>query len=332
MRERAFVEGKIARHRANDLAFTKHILAHPPRRIHALFGVTRCLGAHRLQRWWTGAMSVAPTPLALEADECEGEGPVPGADACCYRCFSCCCCPPMCALLYTAYNICCFTLKWSKPTAADAADDAFTEHALLLSKGTARFAGPEPNCTMIIGNALVRRALARFAEREAAGEVDRSPGYLGVTQYGRVWPENPWKSIALGADKAHHDQMRPLVAKLMGSAQLSGAWSAESLRASADAFFEKRTSVDLDVDLQVWVQQVLHRVNLGIELSEAEAKQVFGLFNPMAVNACLPVRGSAVASNPMAVHACLPVRDTPLRWHRNPDSPWPHRCYTCSPA
>lgn len=277
-------------------------------------------------------MSVAPTPLALEADECEGEGPVPGADACCYRCFSCCCCPPMCALLYTAYNICCFTLKWSKPTAADAADDAFTEHALLLSKGTARFAGPEPNCTMIIGNALVRRALARFAEREAAGEVDRSPGYLGVTQYGRVWPENPWKSIALGADKAHHDQMRPLVAKLMGSAQLSGAWSAESLRASADAFFEKRTSVDLDVDLQVWVQQVLHRVNLGIELSEAEAKQVFGLFNPMAVNACLPVRGSAVASNPMAVHACLPVRDTPLRWHRNPDSPWPHRCYTCSPA
>ena len=51
-------------------------------------------------------------------------------------------------------------------------------------------------------------------------------------------------AIALGACKENHDRMRPLVAKLMGSSELSGMWTPATLRSEADAFFALSFSND----------------------------------------------------------------------------------------
>jgi hypothetical protein len=64
-----------------------------------------------------------------------------------------------------------------------------------------------------------------------------------------MWPEMPWKSIALGAPRVSHEVLRPLLIKIMGSADTS-TWSPQTVSAAAEQFFEGRTEFDVDIDVQ----------------------------------------------------------------------------------
>jgi len=228
------------------------------------------------------------------------DGPIPGESGCNYACFGCCC-----PFIFRWWNTWTHLQVWRAQTEDGNSDAPWRYNA---SRGTVDgvsqglYAGPEYRGTCVYSHALVKAQLQHFSTNELAGLLNRTPGYLGYTQYGIMWPEVPWKTIELGTTVSYHEVLRPLMIQLMGSENAAG-WSEAEIADAADAFFEGRTEFDTDVDVQVWVQQQLHRILLGMNLSADEAKQIFGLFASMATNAFLDPFPSCL----VGCVRCLPI-------------------------
>jgi len=85
-----------------------------------------------------------------------------------------------------------------------------------------------------------------------------------------AWPEAPGgiKSIGLGQTKENHAFVRPYLANALDK----GNWSDEWLQQKASAFFANRDKVESS-DLAWWVAQLLHKIHLDLDITEAEAKE-----------------------------------------------------------
>ncbi len=93
---------------------------------------------------------------------------------------------------------------------------------------------------------------------------------------GEMWEEVPWHAIALALPTEVHAWVRPLLVKLVGPGGKlhgpGGRWTHAELADAAADFFRGRRAIAVNADLRTWCCVILHRVHLGIELSEDEAE------------------------------------------------------------
>ena len=99
--------------------------------------------------------------------------------------------------------------------------------------------------------------------------------FLGFQKLnGRMWPEVEYHGIALACPVDVHAWVRPLIVQLNGA---GCRWSSPWIAEECAQFFKGRRSIRVMADLKMLVCKLLHRVHLGIELTEPECADFVSL-------------------------------------------------------
>lgn len=119
-----------------------------------------------------------------------------------------------------------------------------------------------------------------------------------------IWSDG-YAGLFLGAPRDDHDFIRPIVDYLYGGGSIDGDsytasfggafstsgrhWSQSDLIDSAQTFFaSKDESLLVGVDEHIWVTKQLHKISLGIILSDQQAQIFFGLQSALLGLSILP--------------------------------------------
>jgi hypothetical protein len=136
---------------------------------------------------------------------------------------------------------------------------------------------PGEGVTQYLSWAMVRDQLMAVPQGIADGSLDRG-NELGLAILNDAFfADTAEREIGLGASKALHDVVRPVLDRVYGpSTPSNGNWDAAALRASAQRFIRARQGV-LDLgkdssDQSAWTQMVLHETALGWAMTLAEAQ------------------------------------------------------------
>lgn len=132
--------------------------------------------------------------------------------------------------------------------------------------------GPGVDTTSVIGNAYAREAMANLGPAlEANGRFRRNE--LGTQFFNEImWPEKPYRGIALGDNAVDHARIRPLLDKIVGPTIAMSAQTKTTITQLAEAFWFN-TAVNTGDSLQVFTQQLLHKIMLGLVIDQAEAAE-----------------------------------------------------------
>jgi hypothetical protein len=82
-----------------------------------------------------------------------------------------------------------------------------------------------------------------------------------------------WKAIALAAPQEAHAWIRPIIVKLCGPSSYQRLGDDMWLQKQALMFFDNRTSIEIPLDIQIWVTTLQHQVMTGITLTVEEAAE-----------------------------------------------------------
>ena len=140
-----------------------------------------------------------------------------------------------------------------------------------------------------------------------AGELDDGTAYrlndLGLFRLSNVpfmCSESPFSNnycgIALGMPAEDHEIVRPFFDEILGDGSIGGNLSAESgnkwnrvdLIQSATEYLSTRATLDVGTDPGVWVIKEIHKVALGMELTDEEGRELVDLFFDLLTRAILP--------------------------------------------
>jgi len=132
--------------------------------------------------------------------------------------------------------------------------------------------GPGADTTSLIGNAYVREAMGNLGANLQSNDRFRR-NELGIQfMNGVIWPEKPNRAIGLADNAIDHARARPLLDKIVGPAMAQMAETKKQISELAESFWFA-TSVDTDLNVQVFTQTLLHKFMLGLVLSRAEAEE-----------------------------------------------------------
>jgi len=161
--------------------------------------------------------------------------------------------------------------------------DAISDFYLSCSRNsrgedTYEFAGPYGHSITYSGQVECQRLLnalpQRFGTSNGDGECERGP-WIGFQRLNHeLWSMVPWQTIGLGAPQEAHAWLRPLLMQMVGP---RGNWTEEWLARKATAFFEGRTSVDVNKDMRIWVCELLHEMMFGLAIDADEAEDFLDL-------------------------------------------------------
>jgi len=132
---------------------------------------------------------------------------------------------------------------------------------------------------------------------------------------GAFWPEMKNPSIALGMLQEDHAFCRPIIARLVG-APPNGRWTVDEVRTAAVDFWKDRKTLEADLDFKIWVTQTLHRVHLGLELSQAEAKQFCVFQRQVLLTIAVPKDALDVVRDVLKLDATLEDKERWLKMYR----------------
>lgn len=134
----------------------------------------------------------------------------------------------------------------------------------------AHFPGPEADS--YLGNAAMSAQLAAVPAGLDSGAITRRNmlGYILLNDM--YWFDLPAgnRGLGLGGQSLEiHSYVRPIIDKAVG---VAGTWTVQGVRASAAAFqASKRSTMEIQGDVKVWTQQVLHETVYGVAISEQDA-------------------------------------------------------------
>lgn len=158
---------------------------------------------------------------------------------------------------------------------------------------TYEWQGPlQAECTTYSGHAGVVARLSAMPARLGSNNLDGSiyrNNALGfqIFPHAAMWPELGDKAtIGLGASQEDHAFMRPWLDRILGS---SGTWKAVEIRQAAEAFWVNRATCKTGSDFGVWVTRVLHKVKLGIDLSEEQGASFMDMQFKILIGTTIPV-------------------------------------------
>lgn len=165
-----------------------------------------------------------------------------------------------------------------------------------VGPGTTR-EGPGPATTTKMGFEDVRRTCEAMAGKIEAGVLERR-NELGMQVLGPgAWPEAPGglETIVLGQSRENHAFFRPILAAALdngadGAATCDGSrcWNEAWLERKADEFIRSRGDGFDTSDTKWFVSQLLHKILLDIDLSEAAAREFASFMNSMLLLIPLP--------------------------------------------
>jgi len=191
-------------------------------------------------------------------------------------------------LFLTGYNV--FMYGSSKEsTDTDAAGNPLNAQCVLpaadgtcggmCGSGCKTLNKPGERVTQYLSWAMVRDQLMTVPAGIADGSVRRG-NELGLAILNDAFfADTPEREIGLGASKALHDVVRPVLDRVYGPlSATNGNWGgADPLRASAQRFIRGRQgTLDLgkdSTDQSAWTQMVLHETALDWAMTVAEAKE-----------------------------------------------------------
>jgi len=127
---------------------------------------------------------------------------------------------------------------------------------------------PDRSTTSYLSHAKCVEFLESVPDRERSGQLYKMGGLSYFVFNELIW-EADWKTSPFGADLALHRIARPVIDKIV-DAQM-GAWSDEGLQASVDAFLDKAQTLD-ETSISIWWIKELHKILLGLELTDADAE------------------------------------------------------------
>ena len=91
----------------------------------------------------------------------------------------------------------------------------------------------------------------------------------------RRWPEKSSGSIGLGDDWEDHAFVRPILDKMVGPAVAFDPETLAWIEAAATEFFDRSspgTAVATNTPIKVWTTKLLHKIHLGMDISDQDAE------------------------------------------------------------
>lgn len=159
--------------------------------------------------------------------------------------------------------------------------------------------GPGPDTTTVIGHALAVDLMGELGDGLESDDLYRR-NELGVQFFNSApWPEKSSKSIGLGDDWEDHELVRPMLNRMVGPAVAADPATLAWIEAASTAFFDHSSpgaSVATDDSVKVWTTKLLHRIHLGIIMTDAEAEAFIGVQFLFLTVAAVPEEVAAVTS------------------------------------
>jgi len=154
----------------------------------------------------------------------------------------------------------------------------------------------DPAASSISTHKGVSDTMADFVPQWVAGKVWRGHdlGFLGLSK--AFWPQVPDNTSSIGFSVEQHSWVRPILDKLVGAH--SSRWSVAKIEQSAgeyiDRFIHSGAPFKVPDSIQAWCHIFLHQVQLGVEITDAEALEIVEIQNKVLTASIMP---SWVVSN-----------------------------------
>lgn len=171
---------------------------------------------------------------------------------------------------------------------------------------TAHF--PGPGATAVLKHADVCGQLADVPSNWKDGTIWRGND-LGFIRVNPVfWPDVSGR-FALGMPQDVHAWVRPILDGLLGQ---GGNWTAEEVASSAGQWLDERaaarTPFRVQNDVKLWVQILLHKVHLGIDLTVEEAQRFTDVQSKVLAAIVLPTWLNWIVGKALKMDKLLAVR------------------------